>query len=502
MSKIANKSTLALAIAATFAFAAPAMAATVTNGAAPPNNAYSTVVATTDFTTTSAVTLQPIHINVVTTDQIIGRTTGFSVRLTLNNGATFGTAVTSTNLTVGGAATGTWTAAVAAGGGTTDNVVVITLSPSAANSSITSGDLLDLSGITVDGSSAPVTATIDFFDPVTTQTILNSINFTALSVADPLKYSFSPSVENPNAKIDVGSLNGGSKEGFSATGAVNGPRVQYFDAGDVEIGVNTGVLDAAGNNFSWDGTNDTVDLTVTGSFGAFGATGGSVFLTAGGECSAPGTVTAGTVNATGTAVTFPTLSVGAIQGSELCFVAPGDQVISATPVATSVVVTRAATTKTTSGSANGAPMQYNGPVDVVYTFNPASNTSMQSFLRISNTGDTGGLITITGVDDNGVPSAGSVSFNLDAGHSVQLTAQDLENGNAAKGLTGALGAGTGKWILTVTGEVPSMEVTNLNRSSSTDMVNNLGNPVSLDGPVTGPTWYNLPNIYQNSGYIP
>jgi len=42
-----------------------------------------------------------------------------------------------------------------------------------------------------------------------------------------------------------------------------------------------------------------------------------------------------------------------------------------------------------------------------------------------------------------------VSFELGANGSKQMTAQDLENGNATKKLTGKLGDGAGKWRLTI-----------------------------------------------------
>lgn len=95
-----------------------------------------------------------------------------------------------------------------------------------------------------------------------------------------------------------------------------------------------------------------------------------------------------------------------------------------------------------------------------------------------DTSGTGGLVTISGNDDAGNPGTGTVSMTLAAGKSIQLTASDLQDGNTAKGLSGALGAGTGKWILTVTGEISGMQVTNLNRNNNSATVSNLGTPVS------------------------
>jgi len=90
-----------------------------------------------------------------------------------------------------------------------------------------------------------------------------------------------------------------------------------------------------------------------------------------------------------------------------------------------------------------------GNDNIVYFANPASNTNQQTFLRIVNLSNTDGSITITGIDDRGMTSAGSIVFVLNANESKQLTAQDLENGNFSKGLIGNLDDGSGKWRLTV-----------------------------------------------------
>ena len=87
--------------------------------------------------------------------------------------------------------------------------------------------------------------------------------------------------------------------------------------------------------------------------------------------------------------------------------------------------------------------------NIVYFANPASTTKQQTFLRIVNNSSDAGTVTITAIDNLGVTAAESVSFELGSNGSRQMTAQDLENGNAAKGLTGKLGDGTGKWRLTI-----------------------------------------------------
>ena len=81
------------------------------------------------------------------------------------------------------------------------------------------------------------------------------------------------------------------------------------------------------------------------------------------------------------------------------------------------------------------------------TFNPGSNTSQVSKLRLVNIGANAETVSIIGIDDQGA-GAGPVSLTLAAGEARTLSAQDLEDG--ALGLTGTLGDGRGKWDLYVT----------------------------------------------------
>ena len=72
--------------------------------------------------------------------------------------------------------------------------------------------------------------------------------------------------------------------------------------------------------------------------------------------------------------------------------------------------------------------------------NPASNQTQQSFLRVINTSSVSGLVTLSGIDDNGNPApGGDLTFTLGPNEAKQFNSLDYENGNAAKDLTGALG---------------------------------------------------------------
>ena len=88
----------------------------------------------------------------------------------------------------------------------------------------------------------------------------------------------------------------------------------------------------------------------------------------------------------------------------------------------------------------------------VPTFNPASNTNQVSRLRLVNAGDEAVEATISGIDDRGEPSSGTVTVSVSPGTSRTLTAQELEDG--ADGVAGALGDGTGKWQLVVESAQP------------------------------------------------
>ena len=127
----------------------------------------------------------------------------------------------------------------------------------------------------------------------------------------------------------------------------------------------------------------------------------------------------------------------------------------------------------TSASCPLLPLRYNGAVVEVYHLNPAGNSTAQSFLRIINPSSTAGTVTIVGTDDNGVDGVAPITFLLGARKSMQINSQDLEFGNAAKGLTGAFGDGTGKWRAVVTGEFSGMKVQSLNRNNTDGTVTDL-----------------------------
>ena len=98
-----------------------------------------------------------------------------------------------------------------------------------------------------------------------------------------------------------------------------------------------------------------------------------------------------------------------------------------------------------------------------------------SRLRLINRGAEEAAVTITGMDDRGTSSDGTVAVTVPAGAARTLTAAELESGGT--GMTGALGDGGGKWRLTVTSEGSIHAMSLL--SSPTGHLTNLSTAPSL-----------------------
>lgn len=116
----------------------------------------------------------------------------------------------------------------------------------------------------------------------------------------------------------------------------------------------------------------------------------------------------------------------------------------------------------------------NGNTISVFIFNPGSNTNQVSSLRIVNTEDVAASVSISGVDDSGQESTGSVSLSIPANQVIEVSSQDLENGNQELGLTGSLGDGSGKWQLKLVSD-SNIEVQSL-MLTPTGFLTNLSNP--------------------------
>ena len=110
-----------------------------------------------------------------------------------------------------------------------------------------------------------------------------------------------------------------------------------------------------------------------------------------------------------------------------------------------------------------------GDSHLIATFNPSRNESQLSRLRVVNMGAEEATVTIRGVDDAGAAGAEPVVFQVSAGGARTMTAADLE---AGRDVDGQLGAGSGKWRLTVSADQP-LTVMSLLESVKTGKLTNL-----------------------------
>lgn len=446
-----------------------------------------TTVATVDIAdATTAVALDSLSVDVVGTDLIIGRTTGFSVRVELSNGAEFATLGAPTV----GSALGTpddpataandstlWSVSLASGG-VGFGYAVYSVQPTASSEGIVAGPALSwaANAITVDNAAglakagATLSTTVTFADPNTAQEILKAQTAQIAKSANPLVFSIDTSAGDVKAKVDVGSTdNYGSKMSFSPDGDVGDiAQTLRFNAGLVDIDVAAGInaVNDATAAFTWD-VADTVELTVDGKLTAFATAG--VVLNSAATCAS---ATDGQVGVVDSAKAVISGTLAQVDGQYLCFAAPGTKVIEATAVNANAIVERTATGLTNSGSDDALSLAYNGAVRFVNHFNPSANVAQESFLRVTNTSAVAGKITIDGICDDGTASISPASFELGAGRSILLTSKDIESGNSIKGLSQGLGACTAdaaagvtsKYRLTITGEVGSLEVQNFLRN--------------------------------------
>ncbi len=92
-----------------------------------------------------------------------------------------------------------------------------------------------------------------------------------------------------------------------------------------------------------------------------------------------------------------------------------------------------------------------GETQTVPLFAPANDGIRQGFTRVVNLAHRDGTVTIRARDDAGVLHRSS--FRIAASAVYHFNSDDLENGNAVKGITG-IGNGTGDWQLALDSDLP------------------------------------------------
>lgn len=109
-------------------------------------------------------------------------------------------------------------------------------------------------------------------------------------------------------------------------------------------------------------------------------------------------------------------------------------------------------------------------------FNPGSNASNVSVLRVMNLSEEDAEITVSGIDDLGESPGTEVSFTVPAGKFRNIRAKELETeerefSEIDEFLEGILGDGTGKWQLTVKSNVPVVVMSILKNSTTGHITN-------------------------------
>ena len=107
---------------------------------------------------------------------------------------------------------------------------------------------------------------------------------------------------------------------------------------------------------------------------------------------------------------------------------------------------------------------------VVPFFNPASNMSIVSQLRVANPNAVAVDVTLEAWDSHGEPAEDVIEFSVDAGAAVFISSQQLEAGDA-EAFTGRLGDGAGKWRFEVSGGGLPLEVMSLLSTGSGHLTN-------------------------------
>ena len=102
---------------------------------------------------------------------------------------------------------------------------------------------------------------------------------------------------------------------------------------------------------------------------------------------------------------------------------------------------------------------------IIPLFPAASRSNLQGFVRVVNHSDQEASVSITAIDDAGVRHSPTQELSLSPWEAVHFNSQDLETGNASKGIVG-VGSGTGDWYLEVSSESPGISTLGYIRTTS------------------------------------
>lgn len=476
MSTKLNKKALALALASVLVVpSAHAFNVWTGDGAAADNLPEEIAAQNVDAFTMS----EDIQMEVELGDAIIGRTTGFQVKVSLI-GAEFG--AVDPVLVLGSAMQGGWAASLAAGGQPGQTIAQFSVEPQTSGSFVADGILGTIANLDLSEAPGDVKALFQIVDPVTG----TGLHFDDASTGSPspqgvwlvdrvdgLAFTCTEQI-NPD-QIDVGTNATFTTPKTGLVGADVDYDIGGADATTAPLG-EISVTATAGFTLNVAPGGDTFTSEIDGNFEGFT----DIFLATDDTCAV--NIASYTINADEDQADLD-VEFAAMNAAGGAFTtAGGDATLCFTVDGTTPIAAQQFDRDNVSVGINGdleadvcdlASLQYNGSVVKVYHVNPARNNTAQSFVRVINPSNTDGLVTVTGYDDAGVPQDSPIQFNLPAGESQQFNSDDLEDGNAAKFLSGAFGDGTGKWRLEITGEFDGMVVQGLNRNSIDGTVTNL-----------------------------
>lgn len=427
----------------------------------------------------------PVIVSTQVGDNIIGRTTGFQIRLELpeNSGLVWDTAgnATATDLIVGPALTEglPWNVTISPASDGTRFLVFSVQPQSFGSNAIVAGDIGSIVGLYfktasggVPADNTLVDATLRAVDSNSSQ-IIGTEEMQLARFTDGLTVTCVATPENAAefAKIDVkadGSIGDAAKTDFvlGSPWTIGTGTATTANLGAINFASSAGVTFNAASTFAVNVTPQSRTGVV--SFGASNSA----------DCSAQFGVDT-------TASTAGVYNVG-FTGADAGIVAPATTTAETVYLCINVNGTSALAAQTflVSTSINGAaqpeacpvaPLNFNGSVVKVFNWNPSQNTRQESLVRIVNDGSVSGDVSIIGINDDGT-QVGPVRFNLPRTHAVFLSAKDLETGvddnTPGIAFTGSLGAATGKRRLEITGEFDRMIVQGYSRNGSTNTLSN------------------------------
>ncbi|MBS7457832.1 hypothetical protein [Coralloluteibacterium stylophorae] len=476
MSKF-NKRTVALAVAAALTMPTAAMAASAGYADEVSYTYASNLFGAADGTITSPA---GFTLSTQAADNIIGRTTGFGVRLILQDGVTFGEGLDAP--APGAALTGYTVQGPVNAAQQSVAVFSVTPDPEATEQDIGIGSLLVWDGIPLanldgleDGGSASVV--VELFDSNTAQVILRTTASVLVDTVEGTTISFDASAGDVASRINVSPCGeAGPNTSFSENGVVGECNSLTFNAGAVTFGITQVdgepvlALGSGGAN-EVDGEfvfaeGDTFEVSVEGTdLSPF-----SAILASDDDCTteeAEGEIDGQTITFSSGAFS-PTGGTGYV-----CLIADGETQIQAQALSAIASIDFADEDVIDPASETGTllPLRYNGTVLEFQNVNPASNPRAESFVRFTNNSSVDCPVTLVGRDDSGMAGDSSVAFTLAPGASQTLNSNDLENGSSKA--TGAFGDGAGRWYVTANAECVNFVGSALNRNLEDGTVTNL-----------------------------